>query len=205
MRKLAVLGVLAVLLGAGDVLAREVAEGELAARARSAAGRPESARADIDSFPFLGRVAAAGTVRRVEVRVEGAKAGPVPLAAVVVEAHGVAVDRRALLAGDVRVRGIDRGVVAVELDGAALSEVLRLPVTVGGGEVSVDVRGTRVVARAEVGRRGSLVLRVSELPALTLPIVRTPLVPCAVTTVAVDGDRVRLACELDELPAALRR
>lgn len=204
MRKLLVLAVLAVVLAIVDQGARVFAEGELAARAREAATDESGAAADITSFPFLGRLAASGSVERVQVRVDGARAGPLRLAAVVVDASGVVLDRSRLASGQVRLEGIDRGSVAVEVDGGALAEVLDVPVRVADGAVQVEVGGATLTATAEVDD-GTLVLRVAGLSALRVPVVRTALIPCAVTTLAVVGDRVRLACEVDELPDALRR
>ena len=205
MRKLLALGVLVLLLLIADQAARVVAEGKLASRARVAAGDSASADATIASFPFLGRLLASGSVPRVTVRVTGAEAGPVRLAAVEVEATGVALDRSALLSGKVRLHGIAGGAVAVELDSAALTETLKVPVTIADGKVLVGRGAVAVEATAEVSRAGSLVLRLARLPALTVPVVRTPLIPCAATTVGVRDDRVRLSCEVDELPAVLRR
>lgn len=60
-------------------------------------------------------------------------------------------------------------------------------------------------ADVTVDRTGSIVLRLAGLPALTVAVVRTPLVPCADTTVSVQGERVRLSWGVDELAAVLRR
>lgn len=205
MRKLVGLGVLVALLGVADQGARVVAEGKLASRAREAAGGPDSARATIKSFPFLGRLLASSSVPRVEVRVTGATAGPVRLAAVEVVGTGVTLDRGAMFAGDVRLEDIEGGVVTVELDGPSITEVVDLPVTIADGTVRVGAGQVAVNADVTVNPSGSLVLRLRGLPALTVPLVRTPLIPCAATTVSVEGDRVRLSCEVDELPAVLRR
>ena len=204
MHKLVLLGLLALVLVVVDHGARLAAEGKLASRAGDAATDEDSATADIESFPFLGRLLASGSVDRVRVRVQAPRAGPLRLAAVVVDASGVVVNRGGLMEGDVRVEGIDRGSVAVEIDGAALAETLRLPVTVNDGLVRVGVRGVSVPAAAEVDD-GTLVLRVAGLPAFRVPVVRTSLVPCTLATLRVTGDRVRMSCEMDELPSALRR
>ena len=204
MRKLVLLGLVAVVLVVADQSARLAAEGRLASRARDAATDEDSATAAITSFPFLGRLFVSGSVARVRIRVDGPRAGPLRLAAVVVEASGVVLDRARLVQGDVRVQDIDRGSVAVEIDGAALAETLRLPVTVRDGQVRLDVGGVAVPAAAEVDD-GTLVLRVGGLPAFRVPVVRTPLVPCTLATLTVTNDRVRMSCEMDELPSALRR
>ena len=205
MRKLLALAMLVLVLLAVDQAARVFAEGKLAARAREAAGGPESADAAITSFPFLGRLTASGSVERVAVRVVGASAGPLRVAAVEVEAWGVSLDRSSLLSGEVRLHDIDRGVVAVELDASAITDVVNLPVRITDGIVRVGNEAVGVNAGVTVDAGGALVLRVAGLRTLTVPVVRTPLIPCSATEVTVRGDRVRLSCEVVELPAALRR
>lgn len=204
MRKVIVLALLGVVLAAVDQGARVFAEAELAARAGEAATDESATSASITSFPFLGRLLVSGSVAEVRVRVDGPTAGGLRLSTVVVEASGVALDRSRLTSGQVRVEDIDSGSVAVEVDGAALAEAVNLPVTIGDGRVGIGVGGATVTADAAI-EDGSLVLRVAGAPALRVPVVRTALVPCAVTTLAVVGERVRLACEVDELPEALRR
>lgn len=208
MRRLVALSAVLVLAAAADQGARVLAEAQLADRARRAAdgaGGGAQARASIASFPFLGRLAVSGSIARVRVRVERSLAGPLRLAAVEVDARGVKLDRSRLLAGRVEMEGIDAGTVSVELDGPALSEALKVPVTVAGGRVATRVRGVGVSARPEVDADGSLVLRVAGVPGLTVPLDRVPLAPCAATSVAVAGDRVRLSCRMDRLPPVLRR
>lgn len=207
MRKLLALGVVAVLLLAVDQGARVLAEGALEDRAAEAVGNAGSAEAAISSWPFLGRVLALGSVRRAHVRVEGAGVGPLRVSALELDAYGVELDRGALLSGDVRVERIDRGVVTVELDGASLTRALDVPVTIDDGRVQVAARGVTGAAEVELGRDGSLALRVAGagLPALTVPVPRTALNPCAATTVTMEDDRVRLSCEVDEVPRLLRK
>lgn len=204
MRKLVALGVLVLLLVAVDQAARLYAENQLEARAKEAGGGSEAAVASIRSFPFLGRLLASGSVPEASVRVTGTQVGPLRLAAVEVEASGVELDRDAMLVGDVRLDGIDRGRVSVELDAAALTGALGLPVTIADEAVQVVRAGVRVRATVALDE-GSLVVRVAGLPALRVPVGDTPLVPCAATAVSITDGRVRLTCELDELPAVLKR
>ena len=204
MRRLVVLAVVAMVLLVIDQAARLYAEDQLAQRARDAGNGAESAEASIRSFPFLGRLVVSGSVPHAEVRVTGTRVGPLRLAAVEVEASGVQLDRDAMLVGDVRLDAIDRGRVTVGLDAGALTEALNLPVTIADGVVRVARAGVPVNASvALVG--GALVVDVAGLPAVRVPIGRTPLVPCAATGVSIAGARVWLTCEVDELPAVLKR
>lgn len=205
MRKLVVAVIILGLLAVLDQVPRLVAESKLESRAQEAGPGADSADASITSWPFVGRLLALGEMSRVAVRAHGVNAGPLRLASVEVRATGVVLDRTALLSGDVRLEGIRQGTVTVELDAASLTRTLRVPVSIGDGRLRVEVGGAAVATRVDLGRDGSLVLRAGRLPALTLPIVRTPLNPCAATRVAIEVDRVLLSCELDELPAVLRR
>ncbi len=204
LRKLLALAIVAALLLALDQGARLFAEGKIESRARAEVPQADEVSAEISSFPFLGRLLTSGSVPRVRVRVTEAPVRAVVLAAVDVDLRGVELKRDALFGGDVQLEDIDRGSVAVELDAASISRVVNVPVSVGGGAVRVTVAGRTVTATPEA-RGGSLLLRVAGLPVLTVPIARTSLVSCTAADVAVEGDRVRLTCEVDEVPPGLRR
>ncbi|HET7487072.1 MAG TPA: DUF2993 domain-containing protein [Acidimicrobiales bacterium] len=204
MRKLILAGLGVLVLFGIDQAARLAAEHALAERASRAANHPLSARASISSFPFLPRLLVLGRIRQAEVRVTGVRTGPVRLTAVEVEGTGVKVSRAALLKGQVHLEDIDQGRVTVELGGPALSDALHVPVHVEGDTVEVGGLGLRAAASVSVDR-GSLVVRLAGLPTLTMPAVRIPLVPCDATSVAVAGQRVRLTCELDDMPEALKK
>ena len=199
----------AVLVGlavAVDVVARRVAEDRIEDRAVDAAGGAESAVASIRSFPFVPRLLLTGSVPRVKVRLEEVTAGPLDLAAVDLELHGVEMDRALMLAGQAELEDIDRGTLTLEVDPAAVARAVRLPVAVEGDAVRVRVRGRTVTARVGVSPNGSMVLRVPPLPAFTVPVVRTPgLLACASTRAAIRDGAILLSCDLDTVPPALRR
>jgi len=203
-RKLLALGILVSVLGAVDQGARVLAENKLEERAKAEAQGASSVKARISSFPFLGRLLLSGSVPKVEVRAEGSALNGVLTGAVQVDLREVRLKRGAMFAGSVRIERIDGGTVAVELDAPAIGRVLKLPVTVGNGEVRVTVAGRTVAAQASVAA-GALVLAVAGLPALTVSIARNGLINCTAANVAVDGDVIRLTCEVDEVPPALRR
>lgn len=204
MRKLVVLGVLAALLVAADMTARRVAEAKVEDRARAEATDARSVHARIRSFPFLARLLLDGSVSEVDVHLVQVTSGRLDLAAVDVDLHGVLLDRGALLSGVAELHGIDRGTVTVDLDAAAIGRVLHLPVTIANGEVRVRFLGVNVVARPEAGPDGSLVLRAGRLPPLRISLTRSRLVSCAAARATVEGDRVRLSCDVTEIPPGLR-
>jgi hypothetical protein len=204
LRKLVTLGVLAALLVGADAGARRVAEAKVEQRARAQAPGSQAVEARIGSFPFLPRLLLSGSVPEVALHLEQVTTGPVDLAVVDIDLRGVVLDRDALLAGSPELQDITGGTVNVELDAGAIERVVRLPVSVGDGAVRVRFRGLEVAVRPEAGQDGSLVLRAGRLPPLRVPLARSRLVSCAAARVTVEGERVRLSCDVTEVPPALR-
>lgn len=192
------------LLVVGDLSARRLAENRLEDRARSEAGQPGSVDARIRSFPFLARLLFSSSVAEVEVHLLDVGSGPIDLAAVDVDLRGVRLDRDRMLSGEAELEDIDRGTVTVELDAAAIQGVVNLPVSISGDRITVRYRGVSVSARAEAGRDGALVLRAGRLPPLTVPMTRSRLVSCVAASATIVNNRVRLACDITEVPPGLR-
>ncbi|HUR18285.1 MAG TPA: DUF2993 domain-containing protein [Acidimicrobiales bacterium] len=204
MRKLLALGIVLTVLLAVDQAARLFAENKLEEKAQAEVRGAGEVEAGISSFPFLGRLLLSGSVSAVEVRAERAGLSDLLSAAVEVDLYGVRLDRDDLFSGKVKLRGIDTGTITVELDSTALQRVLKLPVTVAGGEVRVTLAGRAVAARAAVDA-GSLVLEVAGIRTMRVPIARNGLVSCTAADLEVTGGIIRLTCEVDEVPPALRR
>lgn len=202
----ALLGVAALLLFVAglDVASRILAEDRIEAKARAEVPEAGRVEAHIDSFPFLARLLSSGSVGDVALHLDQVPTRAARLTAVDMDLSDVEVDRDALLSRQISVNSIDRGTVAVELDAAALSGALRVPVSIAGGEVRSKVGPLNVSARPSVGDDGALLLRLGSLR-LRLSLPRGKLQACVATRVAVVDDRVRLSCELDEVPAAVRR
>lgn len=200
------LGVAALLLflAGVDVASRHLAENRIEARARAAMPEAASIEADLESFPFLPRLLAAGSAGDVGLRLTQVPAQSLQLTTVEAELRDVKLDRDALLSRQVSLRSIEGGTVSAELDAASLSRALGRQVTVGGGEVRSRVGPTNVSARPTVGNDGALVLRFGPLR-LAVAVPRSKLLACSATRVAVVGDRVRLSCDIDDVPPALRR
>jgi len=204
LRKLFVLGFLLAVLGALDQGARVFAEDKLQERAQAEVRGAANVTASISSFPFLGRLLVSNSISDVEVRAERAALGDLLTATVEVDLRGVRLQRDALLSGRVKLEDIDAGTVTVELDADGLGQVLKVPVSIAGGQVSVTVAGRSVTGRATVDG-GALVLEVAGLGALRVPIARSELITCAVAGVEVVGGTIRLSCEIDEVPPVLLR
>jgi hypothetical protein len=203
-RKLVVLAVLAGLLVVADIAARAFAEGKIASRMESATRGEADADADIDSFPFLGRLLATGSAGDVHIRMTNVPAQRIAYSALEIDLSGVKVDRDLLLQREVEVTDIDEGTLAVELTAPALSRALGIPVEIRAGAVEVTVQGRKVPARASITGGDALQLTVDPLPGQRIPIPRSPLVPC-VSRAEVRGDRVRISCTFEEVPEPLVR
>ncbi len=191
-------------LAGADVASSHLAENRLEARARTEVPEARSIEADIDSFPFIPRLLASGSAGDVDLRLDQVPTRAVQLTTVVVKLRDVKVDRDALFSRQVSVNSIEGGTVSAELDAASLSRALGRQVTVGGGEVRSRVGPANVSARPAVGNDGALVLRLGPLR-LTVALPRSKLLACSATRVTVVGDRVRLSCDFDEVPPAVRR
>lgn len=202
MRKLIVLGVVLGLLAVVDLSAKSMAEAEL--EERTAAGLGESrVKAEIRSLPFLPRLLLTNKVSEVHFELEDVKAGSLTLPSVVVDLQGVEIDGDRLRSKrEVRLIDIARGRVTIDLTQQLLSDTLKRQITIAGGKVEVNVAGRLVGATPSV-QDGKLVLRVdAPVPALTVTIPRSDLIPC-VGSVGVLAGRLRVSCALDEIPPAL--
>lgn len=203
MRKLLFLAVVvAGLLVAADLAARQVAEGQVAERVAAAEGVEGQARAEITSFGFLARLLASGTVTGLSVSVDDVRTDGPRFATVAVDLEEVRISRDALVSERrVVLADLGRGTARAELTQAELTRLLGMPVTVERGRVRVRVAGQQVTATA--GVRGNVLrLAVSGVQVPALPIPRLPLVPC-LTDVELLPGRVRLSCRLDRVPPEL--
>ncbi len=204
MRKFLALGMVLTVIVAVDQGARVFAENKLEEKARTEVRGASSVDASISSFPFLGRLLVSGSVSTVEVRAERAALSDLLSAAVSVDMRGVQLDRDDLFTGKVRLKGIDTGTITIEIDAAGLNRVLKLPVEIAGGEVRLTVAGRTLASRAAMDA-GTLVLEAAGLRTLRVPIGRSGLLNCVAATAEVVGDVIRLTCQVDEVPPALRR
>ena len=191
-------------LAGSDVASRYLAENRIEAKARAEVPEAGSIEANIDSFPFLARLLVAGSAGDVDLRLDRVPTQAAQLTTVDVKLRDVKLDRDALFSRQVSVNSIESGTVSAELDAASLSRALGRQVTVGNGEVRSKVGPVNLSARPAVGNDGALVLRLGPLR-LTVALPRSKVLACDATRVAVVGDRVRLSCEVDDVPPAVRR
>ena len=198
-RLVAALAIILILLAVGDVASRHWAEGELAKRIEASA--PGShATVHVSSFPFLGRLAAAGSVSKITAHIDRVAGATLPFAFFDLEVDGVKVDRNMLIQDQkVKLQSIHHGVVRGEITEAGLSSAIGQPVHLGNGTLQVDVHGATVTARiAIVNNR----LVISGPVSLGVAIPKLPMLPCAVTATVQPG-RLDVSCEVHDIPPAL--
>lgn len=203
MKKLLVtLVVLGGLLAVADVVAEDVAEGELETRLAAEIPEASGVSARISSFPFLGRLLTSGRVAEVDAQARGLEVEGLDLDVVAVDLDGVTLDRT-LLWDDQRVAvtDIDHGRVRAEVTQAALSQRLGVDVRLESGRASVTVAGRRITAELSV-RDGRLIVGGAGLSLPALDVV-APLLPCIADAEIVPG-RVLLTCDFTEVPEELR-
>lgn len=205
MKRLVVVSlVLAVLAVVVDVAAKAFAEAKIEKGAERRGGVSTSAEAAIRSFPFLPRVLTSGSAGGVNVRMTGFAAGRLRLALVEVDVGELRLDKAKLLqGGGVEVTGISDASVAVEITGPDLASATRLPVTIEEGEVRISAGGRAVGVTPTLSDEGSLRLGGAGVAPTTLGLERTGISACTSTSVAVQGDRLRIECRTEEVPQFL--
>lgn len=190
------------LLVAADVAVRGVAEAQLEDRARAEVAAAGGTEVRISSFPFLGRLLTSGTVAHVRVSAAEVTAERVTFDRVTLDLEDVTFDRSSLLSDrTVVLESLGRGTAVAELTQDRLSELLGVPVTLEAGRARARVAGQSVTATASV-TDNTLRLTVAGLTVPALRIPRLSLLPCVADAEILPG-RVRLSCEVDELPAEL--
>jgi len=187
---------------AADLAVRSAAEAQLRRRVAAAAQPAGATTAQIDSFPFLGRLLTSGDVSRVQVSAADVTVEGLTFARVAVDLRDVTFDRKRLLSDQtVVLSSLSRGTATAEVTAEQLSDRLGLPITLTAGKAQVRVAGQTVTATASV-RDNVLQLSVSGVSVPSLAIPKLPLVPCVADAVIVPG-RIRLTCTVDRVPPEL--
>jgi len=199
---LLVLVVVIGLLVVADFGARAAVANQLEKRLRKDVPSATSATVDIDSFPFLGRLAVSGRIAEIHASVTDVEAGPLRLARVTVDLHDVHLDRDALFRSRrAELTSIGQGTATADITQEELSDKLHLPIQLRDGKIGVRAGPLQVGAKVTVQDN---VIRVAagpvSLPALRVP--KAPLLPCVANAEILDG-RIRVSCTLDKVPDEL--
>jgi hypothetical protein len=192
--------ILVLLLGAGDVTARVLTQRQLEHRIETNVPGA-SAKVTISSFPFLGRLAASGTVGKIRARVTHVASGAFSFDAITMTVTGVRFNRNQLFQGRVKLDKIDSGTVTADLSESELDRALGgIPVKLGQGSVALTVAGARVTAQVSVVNN-QLRLQSGGVP-VTVDIPKLPVLPC-VGSVVVTPQHVELGCTFKQIPSVL--
>lgn len=205
LRKVLLLLVVVALLVAADVAARRAVEGQLEENIRRDVPSADNPRVQLDSVPFLGRLALFGRVQTVRAWVDDVEASRLRFRRVSVEIHDVKVDRRRLVADRrLDLQSAERGTAVAELTQGALRDALDgLPVVLEEGRIGVTVRGASVTVEASI-RDGVLRLSAGRLSIPPIRVPKLPLLPCITNAEAGPGV-LRLSCRVNEVPQELLR
>jgi hypothetical protein len=204
LKLLVALGIVACLLGAADVVLKEMAEDQIASVAHEQIPDAGPTSADIDSFPFVGRLVWGGFVSSVSVTQHDVVAGPLRVARVEVALDGVHLDRGRLFSDrEVFLTRVDAGVVTATITDDEISRLIGVAVRFTPGVAHATLRGVEVEVRAAV-RDDALILSPAAGAQLRLPIPRIPLVPCVAEANIRDGV-IELSCAIDQIPPELLR
>lgn len=205
MRKLVLLLVLAAVLVVAvlvDATAETRAEEEVVVAVRNGVGEVGEVEAEIDSFPFIGRLLLQERVPTLRVRLTDIGGYGLDVAELRVVAQEIRLDRDVLLQGEVKVTGVghvraEAVITAAEVSRATGAEIELL----ADGQARVTVRGITATANAEVAD-GQIRFAVAGLPAIALPLPATGLLPCAPDVEVVAG-ALLASCEAERLPQIL--
>ncbi len=204
MRKLAVTGVVLLVLLLVLVVLDVVAKGFVEARVEDEfrnGGRIQVEEADfaVDSFPFVARMAAFGEVSAT-LHLEGVQERGVTIDAFDLDVDGLVFDRVSAFNGDVQVTDLDQATTSISLSESTISDVVGLPVEITE-DGTVIVGGATVQAAME-GRE--LVLTGDSFDRVVVPLRLNRFLPCDPDVVVAD-DLVTLTCVTEALPPVVNR
>lgn len=205
---LAVLFVLAIVVAVGlsvvDQRIRVEAEQHAAERLAQELPIEGTPGVHIESFPFVLRVLMDGSVEQLEVTMRSLESNGVRVDEAKLTIEGLILDRDALLENhEIKLVEIDEAKIEIWMTAEDLSDVAKVPVKIADGEVSVTVRGKEYKGTARVSKHAVLLL-VDGVPPILSPLPSTDLLPCD-PDLDIDGDRIHVACTVDEVPPAVAK
>jgi hypothetical protein len=200
---LGALVVLAVLLVIGDIVGLRYAQDQVRRRIDANVAGAD-AKVHISSFPFLGKLAVAGTISKLTAHVDHASDGEFTFDGIDLTVTRLKLDRSQLFSDRrVQVRGIQTGTVKADMAEADFTRLVGgLPVTFGNGVAQVRVGGVTADAQVTVANN-QLHLNSAGLPVtIPIPIPKLSVLPCVTSVVIVPGHLVA-SCTFHEVPAVL--
>jgi hypothetical protein len=191
--------VLLALLAGFDVATKTFVESQIEQEVMSAPDlQVADVEASIDSFPFLLKLGASGTVDSFTIELFDIVAPELDIAELSITGEGIVFDRNGLFQGNVRVEDVDEATASLTLTDAAISAAVGVNVQLGPGSVSVDTGAGLVQAQAAVVD-GVLTFTAPGVGTISVDVALPDYLPCAPNAVAEEG-QVVLSCTAAELP-----
>lgn len=199
---LAAVAALPLLVVAGaDLVFVPAAEARVEARARAAA-TSASVRAEIGSFPVVGRALSLGEVARMDITWFGVEVGAIQATSLHLRLNGVGFDRGELFGGELQIRGVESGDVRLLIAPSQLSRLLGTEARIHGGALRVRTTpDTDVEVQVSATERG-LVLTAPGIGPVTAELGNAR-IPCA-PTASIEGAHLALSCSFRGFPPILR-
>jgi hypothetical protein len=187
-----------------DFVARAWVESQVANATHRRISGVASVDVSIDSFPFLGRLAAAGQISHITMRLDEVAGQPVDVRTLRVDVHDLELSRSVLLGkAHVQLTGVRLVRLTAVITQDALRKLTRADIQISDGRIAITGGGHTVTAEVSVVN-GRLRFKVDPLPAFTVPLPTTELLPCHVQVTARDGE-LDLTCTTTKLPPIVVR
>jgi hypothetical protein len=199
-RKLVIAALVMALLLALDQVAKSYAQSTVASAVEARVQGVSEVDADIDSFPFLGRLLVSGTVSELDLAFTDVKGHGIDVARLRIAATGIELDRGVLFGErHARIRDVDTVSARATITEAEIRRVSGADVRLVDGEATVSAAGVRATADVDVVD-GRVQMKVGSLPAISVPVPDSELLPCEVQAKVVER-ALELSCTSHELPA----
>lgn len=205
---LVLLLLLAALLGGlayGDLRLRSLAEEQAEHKLTEALPQARGVEVTLDGFPFTLGVLLDGKVEALHVRLAEVEESGLTAQDLSLDVEEISLDKDALI-DDQRLVVTDIGRAKAQgfVGDAAVSKVVGHAVKFSPGKAMATVRGRELEVEASVkGRFVQLASKIPGVPSVTFPLPPGDVLPCKPELELLAG-KIRLSCEIDELPKTLR-
>jgi hypothetical protein len=198
-RRLVLIGVLVLALVAGDAVARSAAQSAIESGVKANVQGVATVHARIHSFPFSGRLLAAGQISRLDLDLDQVAGHGIEVAKLAVRATGLRLDRNVLLGkAHVRITGVDSVSVTATITEDEIRTLTHADVRLLPGRATVTVAG-RTLTAGVTAASGRIRLTVAGLATITVPAPDAVLFPCTIEMRVITG-AVQASCTSDHLP-----
>jgi len=199
-RKILVVAIVLLGLVAVDAAARSYAQSTVASAVKARVHGVSDVKANIDSFPFLGRLLLQGKVSELDVTFSDVTGHGIDVARLRIDATGIELDRGVLVGKrHVRIRDVDTVTARAKITEDEIRRVTGADVRLADGRATITSAGVTATATIVVAD-GRVRLQVSKLPPLSVPVPDADLLPCAVQAKVIER-ALELSCTSHTLPA----